>query len=79
MGSRPPRDLRRGATTAAILTFTLSRGGEGQGSYRAPRTPGKPDLNGIWQALGTAHWDGVASGQGFYSYPNAAFAQPGFL
>ena len=23
-----------------------------------PRTPdGKPDLNGIWQAIGTAHWD----------------------
>ena len=23
-----------------------------------PRTPdGKPDLNGIWQTLGTAHWD----------------------
>ena len=26
--------------------------------YRAPRTPdGKPDLNGIWQALNTAHYD----------------------
>jgi hypothetical protein len=26
--------------------------------YRAPRTPdGKPDLNGIWQAVGAAHWD----------------------
>lgn len=26
--------------------------------YRAPRTGyGNPDLNGIWQALGTAHWD----------------------
>jgi hypothetical protein len=46
------------AATAAILNFAFSRGGEGQGSYRAPRTPdGKPDLNGIWQALGTAHWD----------------------
>jgi hypothetical protein len=46
------------AAAAAILTFALSSGGEGQGSYRAPRTPdGKPDLNGIWQALGTAHWD----------------------
>ena len=26
--------------------------------YRAPRAPdGNPDLNGIWQALNTAHWD----------------------
>jgi hypothetical protein len=26
--------------------------------YKAPRTPdGNPNLNGIWQALGTAHWD----------------------
>ncbi len=26
--------------------------------YKAPRTPdGKPDLNGIWQALNTANWD----------------------
>src|SRR5712691_8905399 len=27
-------------------------------AYRAPRTPdGKPNLNGIWQALNTANWD----------------------
>jgi hypothetical protein len=27
-------------------------------TYRAPRAPdGKPNLNGIWQALNTAHWD----------------------
>ena len=27
-------------------------------AYRAPRAPdGRPDLNGIWQALNTAHWD----------------------
>ena len=26
--------------------------------YRAPRTQdGKPDLNGIWQAMNTANWD----------------------
>jgi hypothetical protein len=29
-----------------------------QTGYRARRGPdGKPDLNGIWQALGTAHWN----------------------
>jgi hypothetical protein len=28
------------------------------GTYNGPRTPDKkPDLNGIWQALGTAHWN----------------------
>jgi len=27
-------------------------------SYTGPRTPdGKPDLNGLWQAIGTAHWN----------------------
>ncbi len=27
-------------------------------AYSGPRTPdGKPDLNGIWQVLGTAHWN----------------------
>ena len=27
-------------------------------AYRAPRTPdGKPNLNGVWQALNTANWD----------------------
>ena len=33
---------------------------QGQGAvYQAPRLMGtaNPDLNGIWQALGTAHWD----------------------
>lgn len=29
-----------------------------QAQYRAPRTPdGKPDLNGVWQAMNSAHWD----------------------
>jgi hypothetical protein len=35
-------------------------------AYRAPRTKdGKPDLNGIWQALNTANWDIEAHGAGF--------------
>ena len=30
----------------------------GQTGYKAPRTPdGKPNLNGIWQAMTTAYWD----------------------
>lgn len=30
----------------------------GESGWQAPRTPvGNPDLNGVWQALGAAHWD----------------------
>ena len=54
------------ATAAAIAVLSLAVksiaeavGEEGQApTYQAPRAAdGKPDLNGIWQALGTAHWD----------------------
>jgi hypothetical protein len=46
------------AAVVAVLTFAFTRAQNGETPYRAPRTPdGKPDLNGIWQALGTAHWD----------------------
>src|SRR5215475_6425172 len=32
--------------------------GQTASAYTGPRTPdGKPDLNGIWQVLGTAHWN----------------------
>ncbi|HVG53100.1 MAG TPA: hypothetical protein VM846_01665 [Vicinamibacterales bacterium] len=37
----------------AVATVTSQTTG-----YKAPRTPdGKPNLNGIWQALNTAYWD----------------------
>jgi hypothetical protein len=46
--------------TAGLLVVSLAAiplTGQG-GAYKAPRTPdGKPDLNGIWQALNTANWD----------------------
>jgi hypothetical protein len=54
------------ATTLTVLwlgvTLTSSqapRTGQPQAaSYRAPRTAdGKPDLNGIWQAVNSANWD----------------------
>jgi len=49
------------AGAAAVLITVLQWGvlpTSGQEAYRAPRTAdGKPNLNGIWQALNTANWD----------------------
>ncbi len=47
-------------TAAALAAALLAAGAAAQSAepYAAPRTPdGNPDLNGIWQALGSAHWD----------------------
>ncbi len=42
--------------TAGLLAVTPATAQAPE--YRAPRAPdGRPDLNGIWQALNTAHWD----------------------
>src|SRR5262245_15196902 len=42
---------------AATLLFAFSLSAQTP-AYRAPRTPdGKPDLNGIWQALNEAHYN----------------------
>jgi hypothetical protein len=48
-----------GMATAATILWIGSRPIMGQGAtYRAPRTPdGRPDLNGLWQAVNTANWD----------------------
>ena len=51
-----------GIATAAVLSVFLHAvmplSGQGQAAYRAPRTSdGKPDMNGIWQALNEANWD----------------------
>ena len=48
------------ATAIAVVAVVGIRPSMGQSrdSYKAPRTAdGKPDLNGIWQALNTANWD----------------------
>ena len=48
-------------------------------AYRAPRTAdGKPNLNGIWQALNTANWDllGHAAAKGPEPMLGAVFSVP---
>src|SRR5881296_340951 len=51
--------LRMAAVAAAGAALAAAVMTAGQApSYRAPRTPdGKPDLNGIWQALNEANYD----------------------
>jgi hypothetical protein len=57
--------MRAAAVVAlAVLGATLSAQGrppspQGAAGYQAPRLPGtkQPDLNGLWQAINTAHWD----------------------
>ena len=55
------RSLVLVASGAALLTlFALPEAGQAQQAkaYKAPRTKdGKPDLNGIWQAMNTANWN----------------------
>src|SRR2546422_834472 len=41
-----------------VLSLTATSALGQAPAYRAPRTAdGKPDLNGIWQALNSANWD----------------------
>ena len=50
------RHILQATIGITISAFLLTAPVAGQ--TELPRTTdGKPDLNGIWQAIGTAHWD----------------------
>ena len=74
----------RMATTIAAVGFLLAlvMVTAQTPAYRAPRTPdGKPNFNGIWQALNTAYWDieAHAAGSGPVLELGASGAVPGGL
>ena len=53
------------AFAAAFFMFASTQSTAQAPAYRAPRTPdGKPNLNGIWQAMNTANWDIAAHSAG---------------
>ncbi len=63
-----------------ILSLALLQAASAQTPYKAPRGPGgKPDLNGIWQAMNTANWDLVEHGSrpGLVVALGAVAAEPG--
>ena len=65
--------------TVAVVLLTAMPGAAQAPAYRAPRTAdGKPNLNGIWQALNTADWDlqGHAATKGPVPSLGAVFAVP---
>ena len=69
------------ALTAGFSICALSAADQPP-AYKAPRTAdGKPDLNGIWQALNTANWDiqGHAASAGEVVALGAIGAEPGGL
>ena len=48
----------RAVAVPIVFLLALSSAASQTTTYEAPRTAdGKPNLNGIWQALGSAHWD----------------------
>src|SRR5919201_1257710 len=47
------------AGLALLLAFALTTHTDGQAT-RPARIEGKPNLNGIWQAMNTANWDLLA-------------------
>jgi hypothetical protein len=72
-GSHPLGVLLAIAVAVCTLVPSAVRGQGGSSAYQAPRTKeGRPDLQGIWQAVNTAAWNiedhspdlGIPGGQG---------------
>jgi len=50
--------VTRTSARTSLLAILLAAGSGAAAAQDVPRTPsGRPDFNGIWQALGNAHWD----------------------
>ena len=76
-----PRFARLTMIAAGLLVAVTTIAGQAP-AYRAPRTgDGKPNLNGIWQALNTANWDieAHAAAPGLIMELGASMAVPGGL
>jgi len=65
------------AAACAVLTVVPATG-QAPAAYKAPRLVGRPNLNGIWQAMNSANWDLVshASAKGPLWQNGAAGAEP---
>ena len=78
MRNRLSDSVIAGVAVAALLLAATHIAAQAP-AYRAPRAPdGKPNLNGIWQALNTADWDlqGHAAAKGPVASLGAVFAVP---
>jgi hypothetical protein len=77
MRNRFRRSIIVPVAVAAILSLAVIPAGGQARAYQAPRTTdGKPNLNGIWQALNEAYWDieGHAAAPGAVTVLGAAAA-----
>ena len=70
------------AASSWLAPAVTTVAGQAPAAYRAPRTAdGKPNLNGIWQAMNTANWDieAHAAGPSLVRELGAIAAVPGGL